>query len=261
MAGVAGSARRTAEDREAARVRRQKIFIGIGGGILLLVVAFEMLPALFGGSSSGSETPPAPAAAAVPVSPSGGAAAGSSEAGISRAVAHLRTRDVFKPQISTSSGGGTSAAVAAVTVKGPAVRLKHFVTKDLFIPQVKPASATPASAAVAQGGEGAGTSASPSGGAATGAGYIIVVGSIPGIGASSAKAAARAVVAARNAGLKDVVANNAVPGTSGSAPHFTIYTGPYQFETSAQSELKRALSNGYPHARAQQLPSTSGKGF
>ncbi len=55
--------------------------------------------------------PSAPAAAAVPVSPSGGAAAGSSEAGISRAVAHLRTRDVFKPQISTSSGGGASAAV------------------------------------------------------------------------------------------------------------------------------------------------------
>ncbi len=78
---------------------------------------------------------------------------------------------------------------------------------------------------------------------------------------ASEKAAARALVAAKNAGLKDVVANDSVPGTSGSAPHFTIYTGPYQYESSAQTELTRALRNGYPHAHAFKLPSSSGKGF
>ena len=41
--------------------------------------------------------------------------------------------------------------------------------------------------------------------------YIVVLGAIAGNGPASRKAAARAVVAAKNAGLKDVVANDAVP--------------------------------------------------
>jgi hypothetical protein len=262
MSATPGSARGRAEDREAAKVRRQKIFIGIGGGILLLVMAFELLPALFGsssGSASGSDTTAAASATpAVPVAPSGSA---STTSLLSHAVAHLKTRDLFKPQLSTSGVGGVAAGAAslAATTKGPSVRAKNFVAKDLFIPQVKVASATPASTPVEQAG---GTESSSAGSSSKGsAGYIVVVASIPGINGASQKAAARALVAARNAGLKDVVANDAVPGTSGSAPHFTIYTGPYQFVSTVQSELKRALTNGYPHAHAQKLPSTSGKGF
>ncbi len=259
MGAAAGSHRERAENREAAKVRRQKIFVGIGGGILLLVVAFELLPALFGsssGSSSGSGTTAAASATpAVPVAPSGSS---STTSLVSPSVAHLKTRDLFKPQLSTSLGGGAGAAVT-VTIKGPSVRAKKFVAKDMFIPQVNPAAATPASTPVEQA---PGTQASSAGSPSKGsAGYIVVVASIPGIGSASEQAAARALVAARNAGLKEVVANDAVPGTSGSAPHFTVYTGPYQFVSTAQSELKRALTNGYPHAHAQQLPSTSGKGF
>jgi hypothetical protein len=258
MAAAAGSSRRGAEDREAAKVRRQKIFVGIGGGILLVVVAVELLPALFGSSSSGSGSP-APTVAPVTQAVASGES-GSSTPRIARSVARLATRDVFKPQLSASVGGGTGVAGTALTVKGPSVRLKKFVAKDVFIPQIKAAAATPASTSVSQATESQGSSASQSPGA-SGAGFIIVVASVPGIGPASERAAARALVAARNAGLKEVTANDAVPGASGSAPHFTIYTGPYQFESTAQAELKRALRNGYPHARAQQLPSTSGKGF
>ena len=223
-------------------------------------MAFELLPALFGSSSGSGSAAAASASPAVPVAPSGSAGAGGSTTSIvSPTVARLKTRDVFKPQLATSAGGA-GAVTAAVTIKGPSVRAKNFVAKDFFIPQVNPTSATPASTPVEQA---AGTQSSSAGSSSTkgSAGYIVVVASIPGIGPASETAAARALVAARNAGLKEVVANDAVPGTSGSAPHFTIYTGPYQFVSTAQSELKRALTNGYPHAHAQQLPSTSGKGF
>ena len=69
------------------------------------------------------------------------------------------------------------------------------------------------------------------------------------------------MVAADNAGLKDVAANDAVPGESGSSAHFTVYTGPYSDEATAEAELVRALRDGYPRAHAQLLPTTSGKGF
>jgi len=54
------------------------------------------------------------------------------------------------------------------------------------------------------------------------AAYIVVIGTIPTKGPAGLKAAARAVVAARNAGLKDVVANKALPGAKGT---FTDHLG------------------------------------
>lgn len=262
MAGGRGSSRERAEAAEAAKVRKQKIFIGIGGGLLLVVVAFQVLPALLGSSSSPSSTSGAgstvAASVAVPItSPS---SANGSSSLVPKSVSKLKQRDLFLPQVSAPSSGAVSALEGGVILKGPAVRAKNFVAKDIFIPQVVPPNATQASTAVSSSGDGQ-SSASVSSGTTTGGGYIIVLDSIPGIGTASEKAAARALVAARNAGLKEVVANDSVPGESGSAPHFTVFTGPYEFESSAQTELVRALRNGYPHARAQQLPSTSGKGF
>ena len=80
MAG--GSARQRAQAAEASKVRKQKIFIGIGGGLLLVVVGFQLFPALLGGSSSSTGSSPGstqlvPAAsAAVPIaSASGGGSA------------------------------------------------------------------------------------------------------------------------------------------------------------------------------------------
>jgi hypothetical protein len=252
MAAGADRAARAARAREAGKARRQKIFIGIGGGLLLGLVAFQ-LP-LFG-SSSGPGHRTAPTSVAVPVS-SASKVSGSPTRQSSR---HAAGRDVFAPLVAAVGTGLSARASEGRTLKGPTVRATHFVSKDFFIPQVKPPAATPASSPVS-GSDGSGSD-NPSPGASGGGGYIVVLASIPGINTASQKAAARAVVAAKNAGLKDVVANDAVPGTSGSAPHFTVYTGPYEFESTAQTELVRALRNGYPGARAQQLPGSSGKGF
>jgi hypothetical protein len=260
MAG--GGARDRARAAEASKVRKQKLFIGIGGGLLLAVVGFQVLPALLGGSSSsGSSAGRAAvaASAAVPIvsARSAGSGAAGSASLVPKSVARLKVRDVFVPQITTSSGASPSG-LGGTLLQGPPVRLKHFVAKDVFIPQIKPPAAAPASTAVASSGD---ASAPASAGQEAGSGYIVILDSIPGIGASSEKAAARDVVAARNAGLKEVVANDSVPGSSGSAPHFTVYTGPYLYASSARTELERALRNGYPHAQSLALPSTSGKGF
>lgn len=252
------SAREAAAASEATKVRRQKIFIGIGGGLLLAVVGFQVLPSLFGSSGgSRSEDSAAPTSVAVPIAPSGSTGAGSTSL-VPHSLEKLPKRDLFIPQVSLPGSGGAVAATGVI-LKGPSVRSKDFVAKDIFIPQIKPPAATAASAEGTPA-EGQATGvASP--GKTAGGGYIIVIDSIPGISTASEKAAARALVAARNAGLKDVVANDSVPGTSGERPHFTVYTGPYQYQSSAQTELVRALRNGYPHAKAQQLPSSSGKGF
>jgi len=261
MASTSERARRAAQDREALKLRRQKMFIAVGGGALLVVVGFQLLPALFGGSGSSSPSkssaPPPATAAAKHVSHSTGSGPLSSS-GLPRSVARLAPRDLFVPQIVVSLGG--AATPASKTPAGPAVRARHFVAKDPFVPQITPPAATPATSSLTQTPTGEGSGSSPSQ-VSGGAGYIVVLATIPGTGIASQKAAERAVVAARNAGLKDVVANDAVPGSSGSAPHFTVYTGPYQFESTVQTELVRALRNGYPKARAQALPSSSGRGF
>ena len=46
-----------AEDIEARRVRRQKIFVAVGGVVLLAVVGFEVLPGVLSSSSSGGSEP------------------------------------------------------------------------------------------------------------------------------------------------------------------------------------------------------------
>ena len=151
-----------------------------------------------------------------------------------------------------------NAAAAPVlhTSQGPPVRAKDFVVKDPFVQQIKvptapvgppaqirPSSPAPAPKATAQGAPGA---------------YIVIIGTIPGKGAAGLKAAARAVVAAKNAGLKDVVANDALPGAKGT---FTVFTGPYPSAAEAHTELVRALRNGYPHATTERLKTTPAGGF
>ena len=145
---------------------------------------------------------------------------------------------------------------------GPAVRATHFVTKDVFVPQITvPAASAATSSPVTSAGGAGSTAASPRAISGGGSGYIVAIASIPGIGTASRQAAARGVVAAQNAGLQDVAANDAVPGESGSSPHFTVYTGPYLTEATAKRELLRALHDGYPRAHAQLLPTSTGKGF
>jgi hypothetical protein len=243
---------------ESVKVRRQKIFVAVGGGVLLVVLFFQFGGAVFSSSGGHSTARPPASSAAVPITHGSATTSGGTGSPLSRTLARLKPQDIFAPQINTGGTGVSVTAMPTSTMRGPAVRAKNFVVKDVFNPQIKPPAATPATSSLVQTPTGGGSAPPEVDGTA---GYIIILASIPGVGTASQKAAARAVVAAKNAGLKDVVANNSVPGSSGSAPHFTIYTGPYQYESSAKTELTRALRNGYPAAHAYKLPSSSGKGF
>jgi hypothetical protein len=247
---------RRANDLAARRDRRQKIFVAVGGVVLLAIVGFEVLPGMFSSSSSGGSAGTASSApsTAVVTTP---AAAVAAETGpkLPHSVERTPARDLFMPLISS---GPVNAAVAAVahTPNVPAVRAKHFVVKDPFLPQVK-APTTPIAPPV-QSQSGSHAPAQRPTPQSAPAAYIVVIGTIPGKGQASLKAAARAVVAARNAGLKDVVANNALPGAKGT---FTVFTGPYASAGEAHAELVRALRNGYPHATTERLKATPAGGY
>ncbi len=251
--------RSRADGRAAEKLRRQKMFIGVGGVALLGLVGFQ-LSGLIGSSSSAplqatARSAPPPA---VPVGKQSRGSSTGSPSPVPRSIARLEARDLFVPQIS-SGAGLTAVAGNSVTPKAPAVRGRGFVSKDPFVPQVTVPSAPRLSPATGSA-VGGGTGSAPAG-VQDGGTYIVVLGLIPGNDKASEKAAGRAVVAAKNAGLKDVTANDIMPGTSTGGAHFTVFTGPYPSAAMAHTELLRALRNGYPGAHTEQIPSSSGGGF
>ena len=248
---------RRADELAARRDRRQKIFVAVGVVVLLAIVGFEVLPGVLSSSSSGGSAGAASSApsTAVPVTTPAVAVGSTTGPKLPHSVERTPARDPFMPLI---SAGPVNAAVAAVahTPNAPAVRATHFVVKDPFLPQVKGPSTPIVPPVQTQSGSPA-PAQKPIPQSAP-APYIVVIGTIPGKGTTSLKAAARAVVAARNAGLKDVVANDALPGAKGT---FTVFTGPYPSAAEAHAELVRALRNGYPHATTERLKTTPAGGF
>src|SRR5579872_3863227 len=137
-----------AEDREAIKVRRQKIFVAVAGVVLLGLVGFQ-LPGLFGSSQgSGSPSPvagPAPTGGvAVPITSGGPLQTNGSSSPISRSIRRLDARDVFAPQVSAVGGLAAPTAGGGIA-QGPAVRASGFVAKDVFAPQITVPDASPAS--------------------------------------------------------------------------------------------------------------------
>lgn len=256
MAGEAnGKARGQVVAAGGAKRRGQLIVIAVGGVLLVALVGFQ-LPGLLGWSSPGgtadAATIPPPA---VPVARP--AAVTGSSSPLPRWIRALGERDVFVPQVFVSAAAGTSPATAAATPSPPPVRATGWVVKDPFVPQVAlPTAATPTVTTPVP----ITRHIAPTPGPRSG-GYIVVLQVVAGGGGASQAAAAHDVVAAKNAGLLDVAANDAVPGTTRMGTHFTIYTGPYPSAAAAQPELVRALRNGYPTAHTQRLPASAGKGF
>jgi hypothetical protein len=239
------------QDLAGQRARRQKIFVGAGLAVLLGIVGFEVLPSVVsGGSGGGASSAPPPS---VPVSRPAVAAASTTGPKLPHSVVKATPRDPFMPLV---SAGPVNAAAILHTLNGPPVRAKNFVVKDPFIQQLKVPSTPIAPPSQGHPATPAPTPSPPQRTAPRA--WIVVIGSIPGKGAPSLKAAARAVVAAKNAGLKDVVANDALPGAK---DRFTVFTGPYPSAAEAHAELVRALRNGYPHATTVQLKSTPAGGF
>jgi hypothetical protein len=256
MAGKAnGTAGGQSVDAGAAKKRSQLIVIAVGGVLLVALVGFQ-LPGLFGSSSpsgtAAAATTPPPA---VPVVKP--AAVGALSSPVPRWIRLIGERDVFVPQVVVVAAAGPSSAAAPATPTPPPVRATGWVVKDPFVPQVAlPTAATPTVTTPAPITRHVAPTPSPQSG-----GYIVVLQVIAGGGSASEAAAAHDVVAAKNAGLRDVAANDAVPGTTRMGTHFTVYTGPYPSAATAQPELVRALRNGYPTAHTQHLPASPGKGF
>jgi hypothetical protein len=262
MAAGRSTTAKAAEDREAAKVRRQKIFVGCGGVLLLGVVAFQ-LPGLLGGSGSGSPTA-TPAAEAAPLA-TALAPLPASVGGVAIPfwVRRLPPRDLFVPQVTVPGAAATSSSSGSTVVipKGPAVRAKHFVVKDPFAPQISLPTAPAATQVSGPTPPAPAPSVAPAPSGTAGGSYIVVLATISGRGAPSRRLAAHAVVAARNAGLTKVVANDTIPGGTFEGPHFTVFTGPYTSAAQAHSELVRALRNGYPTAKSEHLSASSTQGF
>ena len=134
--GANSAARDRAESLEAAKARRQKIFIAVGGVALLGLVGFQ-LPGLFGSSSgSGSSSAPPSAGVAVPsIAPRTPPDRAAPASPVPRSIARLAPQGRLQAAGLGRRTGG-AAAVVGVTLKGPAVRTKDFVVKDVFIPQI-----------------------------------------------------------------------------------------------------------------------------
>lgn len=107
-------------EQRAARERKQKIFVAVGGVVLLALLAIQ-LPKVLGGSSSGSEAAPAEATPPVTtagVSPSGSPAAGpggevafsSSRETKLRAFTVFSKKDPFVQQVVTATDAPTGAS-------------------------------------------------------------------------------------------------------------------------------------------------------
>jgi len=237
--------------------RRQKIFVAVGAVVLLGLLGFEVVPKLTsasGGSGTSEAAPPLAVPLAKPAAPV--TAAGPS---LPKGITRLAERDVFVPQV--SAGGSAPSTTHDVFPRAPAVRAKGFVVKDPFIAQVVVPAAPVAPVASAspvpfpdQ------TVPLPTKPTSIGT-YIVVIAEITGTSHASQMAAARAVVAAKNAGLKDVVANDTLGPRTGPHAHFTVFTGPFTTASGLQTELQRAHRNGYPSAFSVKVTNTPIGGF
>ena len=164
------------------------------------------------------------------------------------------------PKLLSSGSKSSPPPPPAVPLAKPAVRAKAFVAKDMFIPQVviptAPVAPTSGSVAVPFPDQ---TKVLPT--KDTGGNFIVILQVIDGTNRASLKAAARAVVAAKNAGLKDVVANDTLGPRTGPKAHFTIFTGLYTTQSGLAAELQRAHRNGYPGAYSERVDNTPIGGF
>ena len=125
------SRRQNQENKVAAKSKRDKIILAVGGLVLVAVLAFE-LPSILNGSSS--STPPAPATPAPTAAVSSTAVpAGTSSVAVVRrelaVIAKLPSKDPFQAQLGTGAGSSTQLPSLA---KEPRVRTSHFVVKDPF---------------------------------------------------------------------------------------------------------------------------------
>jgi hypothetical protein len=236
--------RRNEENKVAAKSKRDKIILAVGGLVLVLVLAVE-LPNILKGSSS--STPPAPATLAPPAAAaSNTVATGTPSAVVVRkelaAIAKLPSKDPFQAQLGTNAGSSTQLPSLA---KAPRVRASRFVVKDPFKVQVgapantvaaaplaKPPAVTPAKAV-----------AKAPAHVANVVGYIVVLRSL-----DSAAAARQEASRAHAKGLVSAAVLYSSKYSTLRHGYWVVYLSRYPTMAAANAGLQQARAHGYGSA-------------
>jgi hypothetical protein len=244
MAVAAGtlSRRKKEESRAAAKSKRDKIILAVGGVVLVGVFAVEVLPMLTKGSSS--PPPPAPPALATPAPAAVVAVGVVTPATIAtdlRRIAKLSTKDPFRPQLVTAS---TASSGAPKFAHGPAVRAKHFVTKNPFKAQLGAPAQTAAAAPLATPPHVTpASSIQHSSASKAPAGYIVILRSL-----DSRASAEQEVKKAHAQGLTGASILYSSKYTSLRRGYWVVYLSRYSSMAAANSGLQLARANGYASA-------------
>lgn len=219
------------QSARAAKARREKIILAVGGGILVLLLVWQgpkTLKALQG-------TKPAPPAAVTSATgvPGASAAPSAVKPVDLKQFDRFASKDPFVSQVATQSAVTTKP----LATTPPAVRTSHFVAKDPFVQQVTLGGTTAPGAPSAAGG-GATSTARGS--------YIVMVASIP--VSDGHDRAARAAALARKQGVAHVgiVLSSSYPTLRSG--FYAVYSGPYPSLAAALTALEQVRGHGYVSA-------------
>ncbi len=266
VAGRYAGSRRAAGEAKA-KERRQKIFLGVGLVLLLIVLAIQ-LPKLMKGSHTSAApatttpTTPTAAPATAPTAATSPAVATRpvSKAALKRLNVYV-TKDPFVQQVATVNGAVPTGTAAT----GPAVRGTHFVAKDPFVQQLVVAPAIPVGTTASSSSSfPAGSTTTPTKTATTGsktkstttagssaAGYIVVIASVP--LSAGRKTANHYAAQARQHGLGPVSVVNSTKYPSLRTGFWVVYTGTFATLSKTLAAVETARHNGYPSAYSRRL--------
>ncbi len=247
MAVATGTLRRrqNEEKKLAAKSKRDKVILAVGGVVLVAVLAFE-IPNFMKASSS--STPAAQAPAPTAAAPSTAVPAGSPTEAVIRkdlsAIAKLPSKDPFQAQLGTS----VTPTPAPTPAKAPKVRTSHFVSKNPFKVQVgavvnaspaaplaKAPSVTPAKTSH--------KATTPPKHSAAPLGYIVILRSV-----DTKAAAQQEARKARAQGLVGASILYSSKYTTLRHGYWVVYLSKYPSMAAANSGLQQARAHGYGSA-------------
>ena len=232
-------AKSSAAAERAAKERRQLYIVAGLGVLLLIVVAFEVLPKVLHGSSA----PTAP----VVTTPATTAPAVASVAQTAAGRAALR-RILRQPSRDPFVGRVPSTPTALGSVSGPPGVHDPFAKPGSASSSRTPVVKAPAAAQTIKGTIVIGT---PGGGAVAQHGWIVILASLP---TSKGKTAATAFAAkARRAGAGTVSILNSSNRRPLRGGYWVVYTGPFSSLAAVNQHASAVHAHGYGSAYIRQL--------
>jgi hypothetical protein len=239
MSSMASSRRAKGVANQQAKDRRQKLMVAGLGGLLLVLLVFQ-LPKLLsrgGGSSSSAET-----AAVVPVTPVAVPVTTPAQTTKAyRAALKQPPRDVFVARQLT--GDNTLGAVATPSGLHDPFAKPHSAQAAVAPAAQKPVSASPLPGTIIVG--------TPGTGKVTVQGWIVILASIP--TAQGADAANAFAAQARKAGFGTVSVLNSSNKKPLRGGYWVVYTGPYNTLAEVSTAADTVHGSGFKTAYIRQL--------